>query len=89
MTPRDDDPVFTHPEEYGIQNPGAPGEPDRSQQPPSTPVPGTGREAEVEHRRAHDAAGTHLSDNDQSTRRRAEGREAVDAGRADADDAGV
>ncbi len=80
-----DDPVFTDPEAYGIENLEAPGEPDRAHQPPSTPVPGTGRAAEVAHRQAHDAEGSPLSDAD-SSRGRAEDRAAVDAGRAEADE---
>ncbi len=82
----ENDPVFTDPEAYGIENLEAPGEPDQARQAPSTPVPGTGREANVEHRRTHDAAGTPLTDADSGTRERAEGRAVIDAGRADADD---
>jgi hypothetical protein len=51
----EEDPVFTHPESYGIENLEAPGEPDRDKAPPSAPVPGTGREARLEHQRRHDA----------------------------------
>jgi hypothetical protein len=50
----DEDPVFEHPESYGIQNLNAPGEPDRDDQPLSAPVPGTGRQAKNEHRAKHD-----------------------------------
>jgi hypothetical protein len=50
----DDDPVFEHPESYGIQDLEAPGEPDRADQPLSTPVPGTGRQAKNQHRAKHD-----------------------------------
>lgn len=88
MTDKDDS-VFRNPEAYGIENLDAPGEPNRAHQPPSTPVPGTGREAELAHRRAHDAAGAPLSDTDRATQERAEGREVIDAGHADADDEGV
>jgi hypothetical protein len=49
----DDDPVFTHPESYGIENIEAPGEPDRDRLPPVEPVPGTGREAKQQHREKH------------------------------------
>jgi len=42
---QDDDPVFTHPESYGIENPEAPGEPNREDLPHVSPVPGTGRAA--------------------------------------------
>src|SRR5690242_2276916 len=54
---QEDDPVFTRPEEYGIENLEAPGEPDRAHQPPSSPVPGTGREARETHQLQHDARG--------------------------------
>jgi len=50
----DEDPVFKHPEAYGIENPEAPGEPNREAMPESTPVPGTGRTAREEHMRRHD-----------------------------------
>jgi hypothetical protein len=51
---QDDDPVFTHPEEYGIENIDEPGEPDRSKLPPVPPVPGTGHPQRKEHMREHD-----------------------------------
>jgi hypothetical protein len=54
---QDDDPVFTRPAAYGIENLEAPGEPDRAHQAPSTPVPGTGREAREAHQQQHDARG--------------------------------
>lgn len=38
-----------NPEYYGIENPAAPGEPDRSAQPTSYPVPGTAKETRSEH----------------------------------------
>jgi hypothetical protein len=50
---RDDDPVFEHPESYGIQNLEAPGEPDRDDQPTADPVPGAGRQAKNQHRARH------------------------------------
>jgi hypothetical protein len=53
----EDDPVFTHPESYGIENIEAPGEPNRDALPPSEPVPGTGRKAKEEHMREHDEQG--------------------------------
>jgi hypothetical protein len=54
----EEDPVFTHPESYGIENLDAPGEPDRDKLPPSEPVPGTGHEARLAHMRQHDAERT-------------------------------
>jgi hypothetical protein len=54
----EEDPVFERPEAYGIENLDAPGEPDRDKLPPSEPVPGTGREARLEHQREHDAERT-------------------------------
>jgi hypothetical protein len=49
----DDDPVFIHPESYGIENLEAPGEPDRDDLPPVEPVPGTGRKAREKHKAQH------------------------------------
>lgn len=49
----DDDPVFVHPESYGIENLEAPGEPDRDDLPASSPVPGTGRKTKLQHRAKH------------------------------------
>jgi hypothetical protein len=49
----DDDPVFEHPESYGIENLDAPGEPDRDELPPSSPVPGTGRKTRLLHQAKH------------------------------------
>jgi hypothetical protein len=57
MMQEDDDPVFTHPESYGIENLDSPGEPDRAKLPPVEPVPGTGHAAREEHMRRHDEAG--------------------------------
>jgi hypothetical protein len=59
-----EDPVFTDPESYGIENPDAPGEPNRDALPPVDPVPGTGRGARIEHQRRHDEEGTTPSDDD-------------------------
>lgn len=50
----EEDPVFVHPESYGIENLEEPGEPDRSKLPPSEPVPGTGRRAREKHMRRHE-----------------------------------
>ena len=50
----DEDPVFIHPEAYGIENIEEPGEPDRSKLPLAAPVPGTGRPAREEHMRRHE-----------------------------------
>jgi hypothetical protein len=72
---QDDDTVFTHPESYGIENPEAPGEPNREELPPVSPVPGTGRRAREEHQRQHDAQGQTPSDSDYRDRREREGRE--------------
>jgi len=52
----DDDPVFTHPESYGIENLEAPGEPNRDALPDVDPVPGTAKKTRNEHlglRRGH------------------------------------
>jgi hypothetical protein len=72
---QDDDPVFTHPERYGIENPDAPGEPNRDETPPVLPVPGTGRAARDEHQRRHDEQGQTPSDSDYRDRREREERE--------------
>jgi hypothetical protein len=45
------------PEARGSEDPEAPGEPIRAEQPVSEPVPGTGYEAKREHRREHNAEG--------------------------------
>ena len=63
----DEDPVFTHPESYGIENLDAPGEPDREHLPPVEPVPGTGREAKQHHKAEHNKddnskSGAHFKD---------------------------
>ena len=50
----EEDPVFIHPESYGIENIEEPGEPDRAKMPPAEPVPGTGRKAREEHMRRHE-----------------------------------
>lgn len=70
-----DDPVFTHPESYGIENLEAPGEPDRANEPAVPPVPGTGRRAREEHIRRHDAQGQTPSNSDFWSRREREERE--------------
>jgi len=72
---QDDDPVFTHPEYYGIEDPEAPGEPDRADRPPVAPVPGTGREVREEHQREHDAQGRTPHDSEFRDRREREERE--------------
>lgn len=72
---QDDDPVFTHPESYGIENLEAPGEPNRAALPEVSPVPGTGHEAREEHRRRHDAQGATPSDADFRDRKEREERE--------------
>jgi hypothetical protein len=72
---QDDDPVFTHPESYGIENPEAPGEPNREDLPPVLPVPGTGRSAREEHQRQHDEQGQTPPDSDYRDRREREDRE--------------
>jgi hypothetical protein len=59
-----DDPVFRHPESYGIENLEAPGEPDRAKEPAVSPVPGTGRSAREEHMRQHAAQGETPPDSD-------------------------
>jgi hypothetical protein len=71
----DEDPVFTHPESYGIENLEAPGEPNRADQPEVPPVPGTGRSAREEHMRRHDEEGQTPSDSDFWQRREREERE--------------
>jgi hypothetical protein len=71
---QDDDPVFTHPESYGIENPEAPGEPKREELPPSLPVPGTGRTAREEHQRQHNEQGQTSSEADYLNRREREER---------------
>lgn len=72
---RDEDPVFTHPESYGIENLESPGEPDREDLPPVSPVPGTGRGAREEHMRRHDEEGQTPPDSDFRDRREREERE--------------
>jgi hypothetical protein len=72
---QDDDPVFTHPESYGIENPESPGEPNREESPPVSPVPGTGRVAREEHQRRHDDRGRTPSDSGYRDRREREERE--------------
>jgi hypothetical protein len=52
------------PEARGSENPEAPGEPIRSAQPVSDPVPGTGYERKQEHKREHDAEGNVPKEND-------------------------
>jgi hypothetical protein len=74
---QEDDPVFTRPEAYGIENLEAPGEPDRAHQPPSSPVPGTGREARARHQQQHDARGA--TPRDDSYERRRDRRERQEA----------
>lgn len=59
---QDEDPVFTHPESYGIENLEAPGEPNREEMPPVSPVPGTGHDARQEHQREHDDQGHRAPD---------------------------
>lgn len=75
QTPQDDDPVFTHPESYGIENLDAPGEPDRADLPDVSPVPGTGRQAREEHMRRHDEDGSTPADSDFRARKDREERE--------------
>ena len=53
----EDDDVFQHPESYGIENIESPGEPNRDELPPVSPVPGTGRQAREAHMREHDEQG--------------------------------
>jgi hypothetical protein len=72
---RDEDPVFTHPESYGIENIESPGEPDRDDLPPVPPVPGTGRGAREEHMRRHDDQGRTPPDSDYRDRLEREERE--------------
>ena len=71
----DEDPVFTNPEGYGIENPEAPGEPDRENLPPVTPVPGTGRSAREEHMRRHEEEENRTPLSDYRDRREREGRD--------------
>jgi hypothetical protein len=71
---QDDDPVFTHPESYGIENLEAPGEPNRADQPAVSPVPGTGRSAREEHMRRHDEEGQTSPESDYVNRREREER---------------
>jgi hypothetical protein len=75
MMAQDDDPVFTHPESYGIENLEAPGEPNREEMPPVEPVPGTGRAAREEHQRRHDEQGQTPPDSDFRDRVEREERE--------------
>ncbi|HEX6509952.1 MAG TPA: hypothetical protein VF221_20180 [Chloroflexota bacterium] len=56
----DEDPVFVKPQAYGIENLEAPGEPDRDELPPVTPVPHTGRKTKEEHRRRHNKEEGHV-----------------------------
>lgn len=85
-----EDPVFTHPEAYGIDNLEAPGEPDRSRHPGSLPIPGTGQEAAKEHRREHDAQGATPRGSDYRDKMAREDRdEAIEEERAGIEDAGV
>lgn len=86
---RDDDPVFTHPEEYGIENLDAPGEPDRATQPPSEPVVGTGRDTREMHKREHDERGNFDVDVRAASREREEGRRAVESGLDEAEEDGA
>jgi len=79
------DPVFTNPEAYGIENLESPGEPNRTTQPPSEPVVGTGHDARLAHQQAHDAEGDRLVDPDNAKMEREEGRAAVEAGLDDAE----
>jgi hypothetical protein len=72
---QDEDPVFTHPESYGIENLEAPGEPDREDLPPVVPVPGTGRTAREEHQRQHNEQGQTARGSDYRDRREREERE--------------
>jgi hypothetical protein len=72
---QDDDPVFTHPEWYGIEDPDAPGEPDRADMPPVSPIPGTGRQARERHQREHDVQGRTPHDLEFWERREREARE--------------
>lgn len=71
----DEDPVFTHPESYGIENLESPGEPSRDDLPPVSPVPGTGRAAREEHQRRHDEQGQTPPGSDFRDRREREERE--------------
>jgi len=72
---QDDDPVFTHPESYVIENLEAPGEPNRDEMPEVLPVPGTGHEAREEHQRRHDEQSHRSPDQDYRDRREREDRE--------------
>lgn len=82
---QEQDPVFTNPEAYGIENLEAPGEPNRATQPTSEPVTGTGHEARLAHQQEHDAKGDRLVDADNAKREREEDREEVEAGLEDAE----
>ncbi len=77
---QEQDPVFTNPEAYGIENLESPGEPNRAAQPPSEPVVGTGHEARLAHQQAHDAAGETMTDARSGKVEREGDRAAVDAG---------
>ena len=70
-----DDPVFTRPEAYGIEDLESPGEPNRANEPAVPPVPGTGRIAREEHMRRHDAQGETPSDAGFKDRRERQERE--------------
>ena len=72
-----EDPVFTRPESYGIDNLEEPGEPDRSKHSPVSPVPGTGRDAREEHKREHNAQGERTSHEDYLRHREHEERKAA------------
>jgi hypothetical protein len=82
---QEDDPVFIHPESYGIENLEAPGEPDRADLPEVAPVPGTGREARLEHQRRHDEQGATPPDSDFRDRK---GREELREARREVEEAG-
>jgi hypothetical protein len=80
----EEDPVFTHPESYGIENLESPGEPNRAEQPEVPPVPGTGRVAREEHQRLHDEQGHPTPDAEFRQRRE---REERDEARRDVEEA--
>jgi hypothetical protein len=67
--------VFKHPEYYGIENTKAPGEPDRADRQPVSPVPGTGRQTREQHQCEHDAHGRIPHDAEFWDRREREERE--------------
>jgi len=74
----DKDNSLTDAEKYGIENPEAPGEPNRQSMAPVSPVPGTGHEAREEHQRLHDERGETPPErnfNDLQARREREERE--------------